>query len=119
MNPPATPESSLPGEELVSAGLADLAAGRQTDSALLVQIAAPRLRSLGISIPGPATALPREHVLYDQLETRLGSAAHSYYNSLIRRIVSFARALEQDQQRRLRSSQAASGPAGPIPSNRD
>jgi hypothetical protein len=33
------------------------------------------------------------------LEQRLGAAAHSYYNSLIRRIVSFARALEREQSR--------------------
>jgi hypothetical protein len=98
MKPLATPESYLPGGELVQEGLADLAAGRETDCSLLVQIAAPRLRRLGFSIPGPATSLPCEHALYDRLETRLGSAAHSYYNSLIRRIVSFARALEREQR---------------------
>jgi len=94
----STPES-LPGEALVKEGMADLAAGRETDYALLLQIAAPRLRALGIPISGPAHRLPREHALYERLEKRLGSAAHSHYNSLIRRIVSFARALEHDQTR--------------------
>jgi hypothetical protein len=33
------------------------------------------------------------------LEERLGNGAHSYYNSLIRRIVSFAHALEREKSR--------------------
>lgn len=95
--PPAIPEPFLPGQELVKQGLADLAAGGETDCGLLLQIAAPRLRSLGIPICPLATPLPWEHALYARLESRLGPAAHSYYNSLIRRIVSFAHALEQEQ----------------------
>jgi len=98
MRRPNIPEPSLPGEELVNAGLADLAAGHETDDALILQIAGPRLRSLGIAIPCPAGPRPFEHLLYERLEARLGSAAHSHYNSLIRRIVSFARALEQEQR---------------------
>jgi hypothetical protein len=93
----SSPECSLPGEELVTEGLADLAAGRETDCSLLLQVAAPRLGRLGIRIDVPASPTPREHMLYERLEQRLGSAAHSYYNSLIRRIVSFARALEHQE----------------------
>jgi hypothetical protein len=92
-----TPECPLPGEELVAKGLADLAAGRETDCSLLLQVAAPRLARLGIRIDVPASKISREHMLYERLEQRLGSAAHSYYNSLIRRIVSFARALEHQE----------------------
>ena len=110
MKPPAHPEPSLPGEELVNEGLADLAAGRETDCSLLLQIAAPRLRPLGISIRDQATPVPCEHALYDRLESRLGPAAHSYYNSLIRRIVSFARALEQKQRWDSQSGQASFAP---------
>ena len=95
--PLTVPEPSLPGEELVRQGLADLAAGRETDCALLLQIAAPRLRALGIPICALAALLPWEHALYARLETRLGPAALSYYNSLIRRMVSFAHALEQEK----------------------
>jgi hypothetical protein len=87
----------LPGEELVRTGLADLAQGQVSDCSLLVLIAAPRLRRLGIQIPhGPATE-PYEHQLYARLDQRLGAAAHSYYNGLIRRIVSYARCLERER----------------------
>jgi hypothetical protein len=45
------PQADLPGYELVSAGLDDLAAGRESESALLVAMAAPRLRAIGIDVP--------------------------------------------------------------------
>lgn len=93
-------ESLLPGEALVEQGLADLSQGRVTDHSLLVLIAAPRLKRLGILIPDRAVPRPYEHELYARLAERLGDAAHSYYNSLIRRIVSYARALEQEQSRK-------------------
>ena len=99
MNPTEL-EPSLPGEELVEAGLADLAQDRVTDCSLLVLIAAPRLRGLGIEIPVRTAQTPHEHQLYTRIEERLGAAAHSHYNSLIRRIVSYARALEQEQGRK-------------------
>src|SRR5215471_10984513 len=89
--------NSLPGEELVQQGLADLSENRLTDSSLLVLIAAPRLRRLGVLIPTPPFPRPYEHELYKRLDHRLGDGAHSYYNSLIRRVVSYARALEREQ----------------------
>ncbi len=95
-----TAEKLRPGEELAREGLADLKENRLTDSALLVLVAAPRLRRLGIEVPNPDVDLPVEHRLYEQLESRLGAGAHSYYNSLIRRIVSYSRALEREQSRR-------------------
>jgi hypothetical protein len=85
--------TGLPGEELVTQGLADLADNEMTELALLVLIAAPRLRRLGIDVPDQPWPRPREHLLYERLEERLGTAAHSFYNSLIRRSVSYARAL--------------------------
>ena len=90
-------QSRLPGEELVQQGLADLAHGEMTDSSLLMLIAGPRLRRLGIRVPDHPFPRPYEHELYGRLEQRLGSGAHSQYNSLIRRIVSYARALEREQ----------------------
>jgi hypothetical protein len=92
-------EPALPGQDLVEQGLADLSQDQVSEAALLVLIAAPRLRRLGIPVPqGP---LPRcwEHDLYARLDERLGAAAHSYYNSLLRRIVSFARTLERERSR--------------------
>jgi hypothetical protein len=94
------PEPLLPGEELVEQGLSDLSENRETDCSLLLLIAAPRLRRLGIQIPDRPSPQPYEHQLYARLDQRLGNAAHSYYNSLIRRIVSYARALEREASRK-------------------
>jgi hypothetical protein len=97
---PGPHKASLPGRELVDEGIADLSQGRITEAALLVLIAAPRLGRLGFAVPERRFSQPCEHLLYARLNQRLGTAAHSYYNSLIRRIVSFARALERSQQGR-------------------
>lgn len=96
---PAHDKALLPGQELIEQGLADLSQDRLTDSSLLVLITAPRLRRLGIQIPDRPFLRPCEHQLYTRLEERFGAAAHSHYNSLIRRIVSFAHALEREQSR--------------------
>ena|SRR5215472_11158674 len=90
-------ELGLPGTELVERGLADLKQNRVTEAALLVLVAAPRLRGLGIDVPACDFPTPYEHQLYSRLEERYGTDAHSQYNSLIRRIVSFARALEREE----------------------
>lgn len=85
--------TQLPGHDLVSAGLRDLRAGHETESAMLVAMAAPRLRSLGLDVPQSATLRPA-HRLYDLLSDD-GPGAHSRYNALVGRIVSFARAAER------------------------
>jgi hypothetical protein len=89
----------LPGEDLVEEGLSDLAGRRVTDLSLLVLIGGPRLRRLGIAVPLVSARKPFEHQLYERLDRRLGAAAHSYYNSLIRRLVSYERALERELSR--------------------
>jgi acetyl esterase/lipase len=96
----AEDQQALPGQDLVEQGLADLSQDRVSEASLLVLIAAPRLRRLGIPVPNRPLPRSCEHDLYARLDERLGAAAHSYYNSLIRRIVSFARALEREQSRR-------------------
>lgn len=88
MNVPA----DLPGSELVSKGLADLAAGRETESALLVALAAPRLRTLGIDVPPGGGDRP-SHRLYELIASQT-DGAYSRYNALLARMVSFARAAE-------------------------
>src|SRR4051812_11908576 len=93
-------EASLPGEDLVQKGLEDLAQNQLTDFSLLVLIAAPRLKRLGIEIPDRPFPKPYEHQLYARLDQRLGAAAHSYYNSLIGRIVSYAHCLERERSQR-------------------
>lgn len=92
-------QALLPGEDLVRQGLDDLAQNRVTDCSLLALIAAPRLRGLGVPVPERGGAEPFEHQLYSRLEVRLGAGAHSHYNSLIRRVVSYARSLEREGQR--------------------
>ncbi len=81
---------ALPGADLVKRGSQDLEAGHESTEALLVSIGAPRLRSIGIEL---ATPIPSpEHKLYGLLAEEMGDAAHSAYNALIRRLVSFERA---------------------------
>ena len=81
---------ALPGASLVRRGVADLDAGHESAEALLVSIGAPRLRSVGISLSAPIPS--PEHKLYALLAREKGDAAHSAYNALIRRLVSFERA---------------------------
>jgi hypothetical protein len=90
----AVPEEvrSLPGADLIARGLADLEAGRETTEALLVSIGAPRLRSLGYEVSSPFGH--PEHRLYLRLARDKGNAAHSSYNALIRRLISFERAAQ-------------------------
>jgi hypothetical protein len=84
--------TSLPASDLIEAGIRDLGEKRETVASLLVSIGAPKLRSLGISIPDPLPLNP-EHRLYDLLATANPNAAHSKYNALIRKLVSFERAI--------------------------
>lgn len=81
----------LPGADLVDRGIADLTLHRETPEALLVSIGAPRLRMLGVSVPD---AFPQpEHRLYALLADEDVDAAHSRYNALVRRLVSYERAV--------------------------
>lgn len=84
--------TSLPGHELVLAGLDDLARGVESLEALLVSIGAPRLRHAGIDVPEPLTS--PEHRLYGLLAAEDEDAAHGRYNALVRRLVSFERAAD-------------------------
>jgi len=80
----------LPGAEVVVKGIDDLAQGIESHESLLVSIGAPRLRRLGLQITEP---FPEpEHRLYELLRSEHGDAAHSRYNALVRRLVSFERA---------------------------
>jgi len=83
--------SVLPGGDLVAKGLRDLASGRESPEALLVAIGGPRLRRLGFDVP---TLDAPEHALYEMLSRTGPDDAHSRYNALIRRLVSFERAAE-------------------------
>jgi hypothetical protein len=84
--------NSLPGNDLIVMGVEDLLHRRQTIPALLVAIGAPKLRSLGLEVPENLPSTP-EHRLYDLLSDSDPDSAHSKYNALIRRLVSFERAM--------------------------
>lgn len=95
MNPPVeTLFTNLPGEALIREGLADLAADRESIGSLLVQIGSPRLRWLDVPVPARADELDADRRLYRLLAVAHGNEAHSQYNSFIRQLVSFERALE-------------------------
>jgi len=84
--------SHLPGGDLIARGLLDLGCSRETVEALLVSIAAPRLRDLGVAVP--ALLPDPEHKLYERLAREDPDSAHSRYNALLRRLTSFESALE-------------------------
>ena len=84
--------SSLPANNLIVKGIEDLHHKRETVAALLVAIGAPKLRSLGLEVPDDLPANP-EHRLYDLLSVTEPDSAHSRYNALIRKLVSFERAI--------------------------
>lgn len=82
-----------PGHELIEKGLEDLENGLETVESLLVRIGGPKLRRLGLNIPPYTGELP-EHRLYKLLAAENSDSAHSRYNALIRRLVSYERASE-------------------------
>jgi hypothetical protein len=86
----------LPGGELIRQGLEDLAAGRESEAALLVLVGAPRLQGLGVAVPrgagGEAARGSPEHRLYERLAADEPDTAHSRYNALVRLLMSFERA---------------------------
>jgi len=81
---------ALPGADLIREGFRDLERGVESIPALLVLVGAPRLRDLGFDVPD--TPYFPEDRLYEHLAALHGDAAHSQYNALIRRLVSFERA---------------------------
>ena len=85
-------DSALPGADLIDRGLSDLEEGVVSVEALLVSIGAPRLRRVGI--PVDTFINEPERKLYDLLAAEHTDSAHSRYNALIRRLVSFERAAE-------------------------
>lgn len=84
----------LPGSDLIERGLADLEVGEETVASLLVSIGAPRLSDAGLAVPRNTFATP-ELRLYALLAGEDEDSAHSRYNALIRKLVSFERALER------------------------
>mgnify|MGYP001578906564 CR=1 FL=1 len=84
----------FPFGDTIQEGLRDLERhGEQAETipALIVSIGAPKLAFLGIRVP--AVIAQPERKLYDWIERNEPARnPHSYYNSLIRRLVSFEHA---------------------------
>lgn len=86
-------DPTLPGADLVEKGIADLDRGEPTIEAWLVSIGAVRIRDAsGIDLRG--ALVEPEAGLYAALARENEDSAHSRYNALVRRLVSFERVLE-------------------------
>lgn len=87
--------TGLPGAELLSQGLEDLASGKtQTPEALLVAMAPTKLSGLGVELPDIAWDVQEpELTLYALLQTTHASP-YQEYNALRRRFFKLERALE-------------------------
>jgi hypothetical protein len=83
---------ALPGSEVVTKGLSDLARRDPTAEALLVSIAARRLAASGHAVAEPFP--DPELRLYALLAEDDADSAHGRYNALLREISSYARAAE-------------------------
>lgn len=86
---PTFAELRIPGGHLVDAGLADLAAGKETVASLTVGQASFRLRREGVPVPKSAV-VDADHRLYRRLAETEGVGAHARYRALREQIVSFA-----------------------------
>ncbi len=86
---------TLPGGQLVAAGLADYQAGRCSVPGCLVSIARTRLTQAGLLPEEIANPFPEpERQLY-QLLREAGGDAYSRYNALVRELVSFEQSLDR------------------------
>ncbi len=97
----------LPGWEIVSAGLADLAAGRTSVESLLVQSVSLRLGELRVRVSAATLGDPNA-ALYELVVAEVGEGrAHSRYNALRRRLAKFLRAASAQERAQIASSDAA------------
>ena len=88
--------SDLPGGQLIREGLIDHQAGRRTVASCLVEMAAPRLIKAELLKSAPQRSEePSELHLYSLLQYTEKDRAFSKYNSLLRLLTSFERALDQ------------------------
>jgi hypothetical protein len=95
---PTVDLKSLPGAEIVLPGIDDIEAGRCSVNAIAVQLAATRLRGIGLNASKSAAGTPASHQLYERLSEELGDGAHSRYNAILARVASFAGAAERAQR---------------------
>ena len=97
---------ALPGANLIAKGMASLAdqpgkRGEHTVEALLVALAADRLRDLGLKVPPAADRIREPNIALYAAVCEAGGG-HFEYNALLGRLTSFADAAEGLQGRRSR-----------------
>ncbi len=87
---------NLPGAELIDRGLKDLEKSLITISSLLICIGKPRLENAGLKIPKINFNFSKdaELMLYELIVKEGHPDPYSYYNSLLRRLISFEQAIE-------------------------
>ena len=95
----------LPGGDLVEQGLVDLASGKSTAEAALVEVARTRLLELGLAVTGRSVGEEAaELVLYRRLGERDPDGdAYGLYCAWLDQLVSFMSALERERRRSARS----------------
>jgi|SRR5579871_4952982 len=84
----------LPGEDLITKGIADLSKGIRSIESLLVSIGRPRLEMLNMAIPQAHYEDFPEVLLYRLLALEDPDSAHARYNAYIRRLISYESSLE-------------------------
>ncbi|MCF6313663.1 MAG: hypothetical protein L3J39_14555 [Verrucomicrobiales bacterium] len=95
MTPPHDIISDLPAEQHIRDGLLDLQGGKTSIASCLVRIASPRLLKAGILKEPIALMDQNDELTLYQLLASHGDRAYSIYNSLLRELSSFERALDQ------------------------
>lgn len=80
----------LPGEDLVSKGIADLGAGVASLEALLVSHAPEALAEVGVDLPAPIA--DPDFALFRLLESQHGDGAHSKYKAYRLQLARYLRA---------------------------
>lgn len=87
--------SGLPGEELISKGMRDLACGEtRTQEALLVAMAATKLESLGLGVDKAAYEIEEPELELYRLLGEYHQDAYREYKALRNRLGRFERALQ-------------------------
>ena len=84
---------NLPGYELIEKGLLDISLNRESYFTALLYSAESKLAKLGINLGGlrPPDAVSQ---MYGFLQSEFGDGAHSKFNALNRRLISFCKSLE-------------------------
>jgi hypothetical protein len=95
-------DPDLPGAEIVERALEDLSRHKASSAAIALQVIAPRLRLIGYEVPALELDDWAEIELYRQLSNEGVLDPYSSYNAILRRLRSFAAAVESQYYRELR-----------------